>query len=412
MPPENTGHAPAPPPPTRLNGWKEIASYFGRGVRTVQRWEKDLGLPVRRINTRGAEVVYALVADLERWQESAAAKRAAREGADPNGAPDDPTGVVATGAVEPSQNVVRPAGSRRAVTWIAIGAVVVAIVATLTWVRFQPQAGQPASWKVANNALTIFDANGRFLWEHRFDFHLTESSYYARTFGADGVTPVVTDDIDGDGNVEVLFVAEPWMPNGQGLFCFDHRGALRFQRTPTQVVRFGAPGRPHDIWFVSSHQTEFPTVLEKLDVSGNVRGEYWSNGQISTVVTGQLAGRSLAFVCAISNEFKGGSLAVLEANQPFGAAPAASDYYRCTGCPAGTPVAFFVFPRLDVTAALGQHSHVSNVFVDTLGQIMVDVLHYVGEGVPRDLQRSATSQYSLDQFFRVNRTGNAQGRIG
>ncbi len=30
-----------------LNSWKEIACYLGRGVRTVQRYERDLGLPVR-----------------------------------------------------------------------------------------------------------------------------------------------------------------------------------------------------------------------------------------------------------------------------------------------------------------------------------------------------------------------------
>ena len=31
-----------------LNSWKEIANYLGRGVRTVQRWERDLRLPVHR----------------------------------------------------------------------------------------------------------------------------------------------------------------------------------------------------------------------------------------------------------------------------------------------------------------------------------------------------------------------------
>jgi len=30
-----------------LNSWKEIAAYVGRGVRTVQRWERELGFPVR-----------------------------------------------------------------------------------------------------------------------------------------------------------------------------------------------------------------------------------------------------------------------------------------------------------------------------------------------------------------------------
>jgi phage terminase Nu1 subunit (DNA packaging protein) len=30
-----------------LSGWKEIASYLGCGIRTVQRWERQ-GLPVKR----------------------------------------------------------------------------------------------------------------------------------------------------------------------------------------------------------------------------------------------------------------------------------------------------------------------------------------------------------------------------
>ena len=31
-----------------LSSWKDIARYMGKGVRTVQRWERELGLPVRR----------------------------------------------------------------------------------------------------------------------------------------------------------------------------------------------------------------------------------------------------------------------------------------------------------------------------------------------------------------------------
>jgi hypothetical protein len=33
-----------------LSSWKDIARYMGKGVRTVQRWERHLGLPVRRPN--------------------------------------------------------------------------------------------------------------------------------------------------------------------------------------------------------------------------------------------------------------------------------------------------------------------------------------------------------------------------
>ena len=31
-----------------VSGWKEIAAYLGKGVRTVQRYERILGLPIRR----------------------------------------------------------------------------------------------------------------------------------------------------------------------------------------------------------------------------------------------------------------------------------------------------------------------------------------------------------------------------
>lgn len=50
-----------------LNSWKEIAAYMGRGVRTVQRWEQELGLPVRRPRGRERSAVIALKPDLDRW---------------------------------------------------------------------------------------------------------------------------------------------------------------------------------------------------------------------------------------------------------------------------------------------------------------------------------------------------------
>ena len=52
-----------------LTSWKEIASYLGKGVRTVQRWERQFGLPVRRPNQRAKGIVHATRPDLDRWLE-------------------------------------------------------------------------------------------------------------------------------------------------------------------------------------------------------------------------------------------------------------------------------------------------------------------------------------------------------
>ncbi len=52
---------------TILNSWKEISEYVGRGVRTVQRWEHDLGLPVRRPRHHLRSPVVAMTAEIDEW---------------------------------------------------------------------------------------------------------------------------------------------------------------------------------------------------------------------------------------------------------------------------------------------------------------------------------------------------------
>src|ERR1700681_1845780 len=57
-------------PPTdepRLESWGEIASYLRREIRTVQRWEKYQGLPVRRLQIGKLGSVYAFRSELDKW---------------------------------------------------------------------------------------------------------------------------------------------------------------------------------------------------------------------------------------------------------------------------------------------------------------------------------------------------------
>lgn len=50
----------------RLNGWKDIAGALKRSVRTVQRWERDYGLPVHRQGPDG-ELIFAYSHELDAW---------------------------------------------------------------------------------------------------------------------------------------------------------------------------------------------------------------------------------------------------------------------------------------------------------------------------------------------------------
>src|SRR5262245_33304571 len=67
MPPRaETQSAPA----ERLDSWKEIAAYLKRDVRTLQRWEKEEGLPVHRQPHSKQGSVYAYRPEIDSWWES------------------------------------------------------------------------------------------------------------------------------------------------------------------------------------------------------------------------------------------------------------------------------------------------------------------------------------------------------
>ncbi|HEY6947076.1 MAG TPA: tetratricopeptide repeat protein [Candidatus Acidoferrum sp.] len=51
----------------KLVSWKEIASYLGREVRTVQRWEQTEALPVHRHEHQKRSTVYAYASELDEW---------------------------------------------------------------------------------------------------------------------------------------------------------------------------------------------------------------------------------------------------------------------------------------------------------------------------------------------------------
>ena len=50
-----------------LSGWKAIANYLGVGVRSVQRYERELGLPIFRPAGKSKSRVMAIKSELYRW---------------------------------------------------------------------------------------------------------------------------------------------------------------------------------------------------------------------------------------------------------------------------------------------------------------------------------------------------------
>jgi TolB-like protein/Flp pilus assembly protein TadD len=110
----------------RLESWGEIAAYLRREIRTVQRWEKNLGLPIHRLQVGKISSVYAYPSELDKWYQGREPQDVKEEDfteepvIEPNGASphaaDSSTNLIPA-IVPPSQTVIPY--YRRKSTWLA-----------------------------------------------------------------------------------------------------------------------------------------------------------------------------------------------------------------------------------------------------------------------------------------------------
>jgi hypothetical protein len=112
LPQSNHDNSPAPRPLRIIaQSWKEIASELDRGVRTVQRWERTLGLPVHRLGKGARCPVFAFKDELHFWfQEKAWASDL---GGTPGESPADSRSTQSVSACSGDSRANRPPGKKR-----------------------------------------------------------------------------------------------------------------------------------------------------------------------------------------------------------------------------------------------------------------------------------------------------------
>ncbi len=76
-------------PDKALVSWKEIASFLERAERTVKRWERERGLPVRRVPGGERGSVFAYPSELQAWLRGEQGRAAHAGASDDEGAPND-----------------------------------------------------------------------------------------------------------------------------------------------------------------------------------------------------------------------------------------------------------------------------------------------------------------------------------
>ena len=402
----------------RLNGWKEISNYLGKGVRTAQRWERQFGMPVHRI---GGEVVFARRSEIEAWSSSKSGHRGQNGAldlpADANGETDDrdDTPLVLSARVVPL--VQRHPHYAALVIALAAVALTVAIGMGIVLVRRGNTGSGPITdVRLAGNALQALDEGGNVLWSHPFESRQApiperDSPLYATRFA------IV--DITGDGRPEVLYLTLGG-DGRQQLLAFNPDGTVRFEHQWTGSVHFGdqnydgplnamwlwvtraTDGTP-SIWLSSRHLVEFPSVLERIDPSGTVTGQYWSGGEITSLMAGRLGGRDMVLVGSVMNEGYGAGLAVFDAADFGGTAPAFDARHTCQSCPAKRPLRFFAFPQGELGKRFHSEGSVRGMALQSDGEFTVVVDQLDVQAAPLGRTIYADVNYTFASDFTVKR---------
>lgn len=210
-----------------LTGWKEIAGFFDKNVRTVQLWKSNDGLPVSTLKGR----VFAYADELEKWRQENTVISGGTGSSEPPKQEESDVPAVPEGVDEPDdltptvEPEVRRWRNQRIVVWAGVMiAIAVAVLAAVLW-----RVPNPVSVVVAGHVVRTFDDRGKEVWTKSLPFfHRGELPEYP----LDHRRPRwVFRDLNGDGYNELLLnLNDETVPEFSGLYLYDHKGSMLWKR--------------------------------------------------------------------------------------------------------------------------------------------------------------------------------------
>jgi hypothetical protein len=369
----------------RLDSWKDIATYLRRDVRTVIRWEKEKGLPVRRVPGGQRKAVFAYTSELDAWLTD--------EESEPQGLKSISIGL-ADGMAEtvPFPSRPSPAASfarhvleadtrgsnSRRLRWPYYVALVAIVIVAILVVALESRTSSsgpnfPVRVGFTLNSLQAFDGTGQLLWSYPLPGIVDPNDLFDGRRLDHGVRIA---DFRGDGDREVLAVLmmrvgpNATYPNHSEVDMFSSRGKLLWSYVPRgrlvfathdlkdswnalDVVVSDHQGRKQ-IWVAVDHAVWGHSFIVSLNPeTGKDTLRYVNSG--TTVTLNELANPSGNFllVGGFNNEYDSGTLAVVNEAKNFAVSPQTEGTsHKCINCPKGDPDYFFVFPRSEINELL------------------------------------------------------------
>lgn len=382
----------------RLDSWKVIAAYLDRDVRTVRRWERELGLPIRRVRGARGRSVFAYVAEIDEWLHKAPVEERKVDAV--AGADDAPAESAA-----PLSSRSRP---RRVMALIGLAAAAT-LMAVMAWRARERVADVDALHLHATpDGLAATLADGGLRWRYQFAPEYTWALPDLRT-----APPVTARDPAG-----VYVATEVGQRRSDGhmvsgaLTWLNADGTLQrsFSFDDTVVFHMGTYGPP---WAITSYGViQLPDGTRRIAIAAHhwvwgaslvtVLDEHWQRhgtfvhfGWIQSV---QWLSPARLIVSGFSNARDGALIALLDPTLPTGVngqgpePPGSAGY--CETCAAGAPVRVVIMPRSPLNRATGSPFNRAE-FEITDGRVYARTLE-VPDGGPRVVDAIYEFSPSLD----------------
>lgn len=329
---------------TRLDSWKAISAYLGRDESTVRRWEREAGLPVRRVPGSRRSSVFANSAELDAWLNMSAPGA----GETPVLTPPDPV------------QAARPAVGR-APLWLMVVALSVAGATFAVWRLTARKAISSA--ELTSTGVVARNPSGAEAW--RFPFSAGE-----RWVGLDARTTPV--DLLESPSPGVLAGVALWVRardegvRGGELLRLSISGDVQHRFTFNDTVRFGErdytspwgltdfrvnnSGGPAWVAVAGHHYVWWPSVLTVLDEKWHRLGTFVNAGWIERI---SWLSQDRLVVAGFNEALNGGVVALVDPAHLDGQVPLpeALSKFRCATCGTDVPVRYVVMPRSEVNLA-------------------------------------------------------------
>ena len=201
----------------RLDGWKEISGYLGRDVRTCQRWEIELELPVYRVKQDSIRSkVFSYTSEIDEWFSL---------------------------TLKNHNGVGKRNGIKKWIVMVLLILIMVFVFFGLFSfifskkdysVSFSDAGSNPVRWDIKGSQIVIYDVQDHFLWTKNINNSTPQESYYFIEQSSSATVlwinkqnnrnKIILEDIDNDSKNEVLCYFNHEDPKERCITLFDNNG--------------------------------------------------------------------------------------------------------------------------------------------------------------------------------------------